>query len=160
MPVRLQTRVAASGSRAGAQVEAREESRDQDKDSVLLDGNTVSDPSSHLTWTTKSTWNISDKLKRKGFDVNYKIVGDVLKDEGFSLQRNKKYIEKGEAGADRDGQFRYIKTKYELMESTDYTVISVDTRKKEPVGNYKNGGSEYRLKGKPRLVNDHDFIGD
>ncbi len=126
----------------------------------MLDGNTIGDPESPLTWTTKSTRSLSEALKANGFDISHRIVADVLKAEGFSLQQNKKYIQSGDPGPDRDEQFRYIQTEYELMHSMDCPVISVDTKKKELVGNYKNGGSEYRPVGEPRLVNDHDFEGE
>ena len=126
----------------------------------MLDGNIIGDPMSPLTWTTKSTRNLSEALKEQGMDVSYRIVNQVLKDEGFSLQQNKKYVQTGNPGPDRDEQFRYIKTECELMDSMNCPVISVDTKKKELIGNYKNGGQEYRKKGDPRLVNDHDFMGD
>ncbi len=126
----------------------------------MLDGNVIGDPESPLTWTTKSTRTLSDALKEKGVEVSHRIVADVLKEEGFSLQQNKKYVQSGDPGPDRDEQFRYIQTECELMQSMDCPVISVDTKKKELVGNYKNGGSEYRPKGKPRVVNDHDFQGE
>lgn len=126
----------------------------------MLDGNTVGDPESPLTWTTKSTRSLSDALKANGFDVSHRIVAEVLKAEGFSLQQNKKYVQTGDPGPDRDEQFRFIQTECELMQSMNCPVISVDTKKKELVGNYKNGGSEYRPKGEPRLVNDHDFMGE
>ena len=126
----------------------------------MLDGNIIGDPMSPLTWTTKSTRNLSEALKEQGMDVSYRIVNQVLKDEGFSLQQNKKYVQTGNPGPDRDEQFRYIKTECELMDSMNCPVISVDTKKKELIGNYKNGGREYRMKGDPRLVNDHDFMGD
>lgn len=127
---------------------------------MLLDGNVVGDPESPITWTTKSTRNLSDALKEQGIDVSYRIVNDILKDEGFSLQQNKKYVQTGDPGPDRNLQFEFIKTECELMQSMGYPVISVDTKKKELVGNYKNGGAEYRPKGQPRHVNDHDFQGD
>ena len=126
----------------------------------MLDGNTLGSPQSPLTWTTKSTRSLSEALKANGFDISHRIVADVLKAEGFSLQQNKKYIQSGDPGPDRDEQFRYIQTECELMHSMDCPVISVDTKKKELVGNYRNGGSEYRPVGEPRLVNDHDFEGE
>lgn len=126
----------------------------------MLDGNIIGDPMSPLTWTTKSTRNLSEALKEQGMDVSYRIVNQVLKDEGFSLQQNKKYVQTGNPSPDRDEQFLYIKTECELMDSMNCPVISVDTKKKELIGNYKNGGQEYRIKGDPRLVNDHDFMGD
>ena len=76
----------------------------------MLDGNIIGDPMSPLTWTTKSTRNLSEALKEQGMDVSYRIVNQVLKDEGFSLQQNKKYVQTGNPGPDRDEQFRYILT--------------------------------------------------
>lgn len=125
----------------------------------ILDGNIIGDPMSPLTWTTKSTRKISEELKKQGIDISYNIVNKVLKAEGFSLQQNKKYVQTGDPGPDRDLQFRYIKSECEIMSESGCPVISVDAKKKELIGNYKNNGSEYRPSGEPRLVNDHDFEG-
>lgn len=125
----------------------------------LLDGNVLGDPESLLTWTVKSTTTLSQELASKGKNVSRTTVGEILKAEGFSLQQNRKYTERGEAGPDRDRQFSFIKEQSALHGMFGHPVISVDAKKKELIGNYKNGGSEYRPKGEPRLVNDHDFMG-
>lgn len=126
----------------------------------ILDGNIIGDPMSPITWTVKSTRTISDELRNQGYDISYRIVNEVLKSEGFSLQQNKKYVQTGDPGPDRDQQFQFIKTECELMGSISCPVISVDTKKKELVGNYKNNGAKYCESKNPELVNDHDFIGE
>lgn len=126
----------------------------------MLDGNTVGNPESSITWTTKSTRSIADELKKKGIDVSYRIVGDVLKAEGYSLQQKVKHVQSGNTGPDRDEQFRYIQTECELMHAMGCPVISVDAKKKELTGNYENNGSEYRPVNEPRHVNGHDFEGE
>lgn len=75
----------------------------------LLDGNVIGNPMSPLTWTTKSTRRIADELKSQGMDVSYNIINKILKNEGFSLQQNKKYVQTGDPGPDRGRQFDYIK---------------------------------------------------
>lgn len=125
----------------------------------MLDGNTIGDPMSPLTWTTLSTTKISDALAKKGKNVSRTTVGEILKTEGFSLQQNKKYTESGNPGPDRDSQFKFISDQALLHQQFDFPVISIDAKKKELIGNYKNNGSEYRPIHDPRLVNDHDFMG-
>lgn len=126
----------------------------------MLDGNTIGNPESPITWTTLSTRDISDRLKTKGFDVSHVTVAKRLDALGFSLQQNKKYVESGNPGPDRDAQFRFIFHQSSLFMMFGCPVISVDTKKKELVGNYKNAGKEYRPIGDPRIVNDHDFEGE
>lgn len=126
----------------------------------MLDGNTVGNPESPITWTTLSTRVISDRLKTKGFDVSHVTVAKRLDALGFSLQQNKKYIESGNPGPDRDAQFEFISNQSSLFMMFGCPVISVDAKKKELVGNYKNAGKEYRPVGESRVVNDHDFEGE
>ena len=126
----------------------------------MLDGNTVGNPESPLTWTTLSTRDISEALKARGFSVSHVTVSRRLAEMGYSLQQNKKYVESGKPGPDRDGQFRFIQQQSSLFMMFGFPVISVDAKKKELVGNYKNPGAEYRPSGDPRLVNDHDFVGE
>lgn len=123
----------------------------------LVEPNTVGNPENPLVWTTKSLRNISDELAKEGIDISHVTVGKILEEEGFSLQQNKKYIEAGEPSPDRDEQFQYINDKSIQFMSESQPVISVDTKKKELVGNYKNGGQEYCPQGEPILVEDHDF---
>ena len=123
----------------------------------LVEPNTVGNPENPLLWTTKSLRNISDELDKEGIDISHVTVGKILEEEGFSLQQNKKYIEAGEPSPDRDEQFQFINDQCKEFMAESQPVISVDTKKKELVGNYKNGGQEYCPQGQPTLVNDHDF---
>jgi transposase len=117
------------------------------------------DPMSVLRWTNKSLKKIRKELKeQKGFYVCEHVIADILRDHGYSLQANKKNLnEKKQDPIKRDKQFKYIKRLSEGFIKHGHPVISIDTKKKELVGNYKNGGKEYRHKGHPREVNDHDF---
>jgi biotin operon repressor len=123
---------------------------------ALVDPGTRGDPMSPLRWTAKSTRNLAAELTRQGHRVSADTVGDLLREEGFSLQGNAKTIE-GRRHPDRDAQFRYIAARArEHMDAGD-PVISVDAKKKEKVGDYANGGREYEPKGRPARVRDHDF---
>lgn len=124
---------------------------------LLMDGNTVGNPQNPLCWTTKSLRHISEKLAEKGLDVSHVTVGNMLREAGYSLQQNKKYTEAGDPGPDRDGQFQFINDQSMQFMAESQPVISVDTKKKELVGNYKNAGQEYCPIGEPTLVSDHDF---
>lgn len=126
----------------------------------LLDGHVVGNPTDPLCWTTKSTYIISKLLSEK-YNINVcpNTVAERLRALGFSLQQNKKYIEKGAKSPDRDEQFRFINESCKSFFEKECPVISVDTKKKELVGNYKNNGAEYRPKGQPRLTYGHDFQG-
>jgi transposase len=117
------------------------------------------DPMSPLRWTTKSTRNLADELTRQGHRVGADTVGDLLREEGFSLQGNAKTIE-GQRHPDRDAQFRYISEQVKAHQGTADPVISVDTKKKELVGEFKNAGREWRPKGEPAATRTHDFPGD
>ena len=110
-----------------------------------------------LLWTNYSFRNLADELERKGHHVCPTVVGDLLRDIGYSLQANSKTREGGQH-IDRDKQFRYINKRAKDFLATNEPVISVDTKKKELVGNFKNNGREWRPKGAPALVNVHDFI--
>ena len=123
---------------------------------ALVDPGTRGDPMSPLRWTAKSTRNLAAELTQQGHRVSADTVGDLLREEGFSLQGNAKTIE-GRRHPDRDAQFRYIAARArEHMDAGD-PVISVDAKKKEKVGDYANGGREYEPKGRPARVRDHDF---
>jgi transposase len=122
----------------------------------LIEADTRGDPESPLKWTCKSVRNIANLLQRKGYNISYKTVASILHDLDYSLQGNKKTKE-GKNHPDRDLQFRHInKTAKKFLLMND-PVISVDTKKKELVGNYKNGGKEWEKKGLPKEVNGHDF---
>src|SRR2546423_12616580 len=114
------------------------------------------DPMSPLRWTTNSTRNLADELTRQGHKVSADTVGDLLREEGFSLQGNAKTIE-GQRHPDRDAQFRYISDQARAHQDTADPVISVDTKKKENVGEFKNGGREWRPPGETARVRTHDF---
>src|SRR5258706_738963 len=117
------------------------------------------DPMSLLRWTTKSTRNLAGELTRQGHRVGADTVGDLLREEGFSLQGNAKMIE-GARHPDREAQFRYISEQVMAHQGAADPVISVDTKKKELVGEFKNGGREWRPKGEPAAPRPHDFPGD
>ena len=117
---------------------------------------TRGDPESPLVWTSASTVNLAKALTEAGHPVSATTVGEILKDAGYSLQANAKTIE-GRQHPDRDGQFRYIGAQIEEHLAAGDPVVSVDTKKKENVGNFKNGGKEWRPAGDPVTVNDHDF---
>lgn len=123
----------------------------------LLEGNTVGNPENPLCWTTKSLRNLADELKKQGHSISYVTVGNLLETLGFSLQQNRKYVEAGNPSPDRDAQFRFISEESKMFMAANQPVISVDTKKKELVGNFKNGGAEYSPKGQAVKVQDHDF---
>ena len=114
------------------------------------------DPESPLRWTTKSTANLAEELRTHGHEISYRTVHRLLVGEEYSLQSNKKTHE-GTDHPDRDAQFRFISESAKGMQTKNQPVISVDTKKKELIGNYQNNGKEWRKKGNPRKVNTHDF---
>ena len=126
---------------------------------ALVEPDERGDPMSPLRWTTKSTRNLADELTRQGHRVGANTVGDLLRGEGFSLQGNAKTLE-GQRHPDRDAQFRYISEQVKAHQETADPVISVDTKKKELVGQFANAGREWRPAGRPVLVNSHDFPQD
>jgi len=118
---------------------------------------TRGDPMQPLLWTCRSLRNLVKELAQKGHEVCPTVVGDLLRDMGYSLQANSKTRE-GSKHIDRDAQFQYINTQAKAFLTAHEPVISVDTKKKELVGDFKNNGREWRPKGAPELVNVHDFI--
>jgi len=116
------------------------------------------DPMSPLRWTVKSTRTLAAELTRQGHQVSADTVRDLLHEQGFSLQGNAKTIE-GRQHPDRDAQFRYISEQATAHQAAGDPVISVDTKKKEQVGEYENGGRTWRPAGDPAQVRDHDFPG-
>ena len=123
----------------------------------IVDPESYGDPMRPLRWTTKTLRNLSDALKAEGFQIEKDKVGDLLKYLGFSLQQNQKMKQVGKESPDRDAQFRHINdTVLIYLESGD-PVISIDCKKKENIGNFKNNGAEYLPKGNPTKVLDHDF---
>lgn len=122
----------------------------------IMEENTAGDPMSALRWTNKSTTAIADELTRQGHPVSHEAVRQRLVALGYSLQANRKNKE-GLSPPERDRQFRYINRQVRKFVASGEPVISVDTKKKERVGNFKNGGKTWRLKGRPVEVNSHDF---
>ena len=123
---------------------------------ALVDPETRGDPMSLLVWTTKSTRNLAGALAEKGHPVSDRTVARMLRAEGFSLQANTK-VREGRQHEDRDAQFGYLAEQVSLHASSGQPVISVDAKKKELVGAFKNGGREYQPTGQPEQVNVHDF---
>ncbi|MDR2053660.1 MAG: ISAzo13 family transposase, partial [Treponema sp.] len=110
-----------------------------------------------MVWTTKSLRNIEKTLREEGFTISHDTVGNVLKEMGYNLQQNQKMLQVGVPHPDRNGQFEYINNKCGGFIQEGQPVISVDTKKKELIGNFKNTGAEYRQKKTPAKVLDHDF---
>jgi transposase len=123
----------------------------------LVHPETRGTPMSLLRWTSKSTAHLADELVRKGYQVSADTVGRLLKKLGYSLQAPSKQKE-GTRHPDRDAQFRYLNDQAATHLARGEPAISVDTKKKELVGEYANGGREYQPKGKPERVKVHDFV--
>jgi hypothetical protein len=123
---------------------------------ALVDPDVRGDPESPLRWTAKSARTLAAELTRQGHRCGPDTVARLLRAEGFSLQGNAKTIE-GAQHPDRDAQFRYINEQARAHQAAGEPVVSVDTKKKEQVGDYGNGGREYQPKGRPVRVRDHDF---
>jgi transposase len=124
---------------------------------ALVEPMTRGDPETPLRWTSKSLRHLSDELAAMGHDVSYALVGRLLKQSGYSLQANRKTRE-GAQHEDRDEQFRYIERRVRRQLREEAPAISVDTKKKELVGDFKNPGREWRPKGSPEPVRVHDFL--
>ena len=123
---------------------------------ALVEPATRGDPESPLRWTCKSTQKLADELTRQNHPVTDRTVAALLKQAGFSLQANRKTRE-GTNHPDRNAQFEHINKRALAMRRQDQPVISVDTKKKELVGEFKNAGQEWEPKGTPQQVNVHDF---
>ena len=115
------------------------------------------DPMSPLRWTCKGLRRLASELGAIGHKISHTVVGELLKGEKFSLQANRKTRE-GDSHPDRDAQFAHINARVSLALAQQQPVISVDTKKKELVGNFKNGGREWRPQGDPEEVRVHDFL--
>ena len=122
----------------------------------LVAPDTRGDPESSLLWTVKSTRTLQDALRKKRHKISHVKVAELLDEAGYSLQANRKTRE-GTDHPDRDAQFRHINDTAQAFLRAGDPVISVDTKKKELVGNYKNNGQTWLQKGKPIEVNMHDF---
>jgi transposase len=115
------------------------------------------DPESALRWTSKSVRRLAEELKRMGHQTSHRMVAEILHDLGYSLQANRKTLE-GSSHPDRDAQFEHINHQAQEYFATSDPVISVDTKKKELVGDFKNGGREWHPKGMAEKVRVHDFV--
>jgi hypothetical protein len=123
---------------------------------ALVDPVTRGHPESPLRWTCKSTGKLAEELRRRDHPVTDRTVAALLKRAGYSLQANRKTKE-GASHPDRDAQFRYINRRAIACQRRHQPVVSVDTKKKELVGEFKNAGEEWQPKGKPEEVKVHDF---
>ena len=124
---------------------------------ALVEPTTRGDPESPLRWTCKSLRNLAEELKAQGHTVSHVVVGQLLKDQDYSLQANAKVLE-GNQSPDRNAQFEHINATVAAALEANEPVISVDTKKKELVGAYKNAGQEWLPSGEPVQVKVHDFI--
>ena len=122
----------------------------------LLEPVTRGDPESPLRWTCKSVRKLAEELERQGHSTSYRSVARLLEGLGYSLQANRKTRE-GSTHPDRNAPFEYLYAKVRRFQRAGQPVISVDTKKKEQVGDYKNQGREWRPKGSPEEVQIHDF---
>ena len=122
----------------------------------LIDSTTRGDPESPLRWTCKSLRTLAKELNAQGHKVSYPVVGNILHELNYSLQGNVKNLE-GSQHKDRNAQFEWINRHVQETQAANNPVISVDTKKKELVGPYKNEGRTWRPKGDPEEVKVHDF---
>ena len=124
---------------------------------ALVEPSTRGDPQSPLRWTCKSTRRLAEALQHQGFQVSDRKVAALLKKNGYSLQSNRKARE-GQSHPDRNAQFEYINEQALRFQRRRQPVVSVDAKKKELVGDFKNAGREWRRRGKPEDVRVHDFM--
>ncbi len=124
-------------------------------DRILLE-TTAGDPMSRLIWTCKSVRTIADELQAKGHEISFKTVNRILHELDYSLQANRKTLSQAN-DTDRDAQFIQINTQVKRFIRQGQPIISVDTKKKELVGKFKNPGKKWQKKGNPEKVEDHDF---
>ena len=123
----------------------------------LVEPATRGDPESCLRWTSKSVRQLAAELERMGHAVSYPVVAELLHQMGYSLQANRKTKE-GDSHPDRNAQFEHIHARVQQSMGLRQPVISVDTKKKELAGDLKNGGQDWRPRGKPEKVRVHDFL--
>ena len=123
----------------------------------LIEPTSRGDPESPLRWTSKSVRKLAQELNRMGHRVSHRLVADLLHELDYSLQANRKTKE-GDSHPDRDAQFEHINAQVKAFQAASQPVISVDTKKKELVGDFKNGGREWQPKGEPEKVRVHDFL--
>jgi transposase len=130
-----------------------------EKIETFIEPHTRGEPESPLQWVSKSLRNIEAALKKDGIVASHRIIGDALKEKGFSLQSNRKTYE-GKGHKDRDAQFEFINRKVNEFMIENQPVISVDAKKRELVGNFKNNGTDWHPKDTPIDVNAYDFLTD
>jgi Rhodopirellula transposase DDE domain len=123
---------------------------------ALVEASTRGDPQSPLCWTSKGTRKLAEELSAQGHTVSHQTVAAVLSDQGYSLQANRKTRE-GDDHPDRDAQFKYINRRVRAFQAGGQPVISVDAKKKELVGDFRNSGREWRPRGRPEEVRAKDF---
>jgi transposase len=123
---------------------------------TLLEPDTRGDPEAPLLWTSKSTRHLAEALVALGHDISHDSVGRLLEEIGYRLQANRK-TEEGSDHPDRDAQFGYINRCIRRFQKRHQPVVSVDAKKRELVGNYRNPGREWRPEGTPQRVRTHDF---
>ena len=125
----------------------------------IIDGKTYGDPEKVIHWTTKSLMSIAEELEKDyGIKVSHTVVAGKLEEMGYSKQLNQKMLQVGKSHPERDAQFEYINATSKKYLSEGVPVISIDCKKKENIGNFKNNGQEYRRKKDARKVLDHDFL--
>jgi len=124
---------------------------------ALVDPATRGDPESPLRWTCKGTRVLARELQRQGFTISHATVAQLLVDAGYSLQAPSK-VSEGRSHRDRNAQFEHIARRTGEFLAAEQPVISVDAKKKEKVGDFKNGGREYQPGGQPERVRTHDFV--
>ena len=123
----------------------------------IVEPHTLGDPVKPLLWTSKSVRHIQEELKQQGFNVSHELIRQILKEQDYSLQANRKTKEGGEH-PDRDAQFEFINSQTKNFISNNQPVISIDCKKKELIGEYKNNGKEWQPVKNPLEVKVYDFI--
>jgi transposase len=123
----------------------------------IVEPHTLGDPMKPLLWTSKSVRHIQEELKKQGFNVSHELIRQILKEQKYSLQANRKTKEGGEH-PDRDAQFEFINSQAKSFISNNQPVISIDCKKKELIGEYKNNGKEWQPVKNPLEVKVYDFI--
>ena len=124
---------------------------------ALVEPTSRGDPQSPLRWTCKSVRQLAAELQRQGHKVGRQKVAELLADLGYSLQANRKTKE-GTSHPDRNAQFAHINAQVQVFQERGQPVVSVETKKKELVGDFKNGGQDWRPQGQPELVRTYDFV--
>ena len=141
---------------AGRPRRSQEDARLLDDLKALVEPTTRGDPQSPLLWTCKSTRNLADELVHLGHTISHDTVSRLLEEMDYSLQGNRKTRE-GKEHPDRDDQFNYINRRVQQFQRRGQPVVSVDTKKKELLGDFKQSGREWRPQGCPEVVRAHDF---